>query len=119
MVILIVDWGRGGYFIVVVVLLLFPLFRLLFLLTGCNRLQPIVIQCRRFVPIIAVTCCMGPVCAPVRLCWAIICYVWIRIVNVIVICRYCTHAYYRSHGLNERIGAFEIIHLASKQVLRI
>ena len=61
MVILIVDWG-GGYFIVVV-LLLFPLFRLLLLLTGCNRLQPIVIQCRRFVLIIAVTCCMGPVCA--------------------------------------------------------
>ena len=61
MVILIVDWG-GGYFIVVVLLLLFPLFRLL-LLTGCNRLQLIVIQCRRFVPIIAVTCCMGPVCA--------------------------------------------------------
>ena len=61
MVILIVD--GGVYFIVVDVLLLFPLFRLLLLLTGCNRLQPIVIQCIHFVPIIAVTCCMGPVCA--------------------------------------------------------
>ena len=31
--------------------------------------------------------------------------------------RYCTRAYYRSHGVNERIGAFDIMPRASKQVL--
>ena len=34
-----------------------------FSLTRSNRLQPIVIQSQRFLAIITVTCCMGPVCA--------------------------------------------------------
>ena len=50
----------GGVFRVVDVVVV-----LLLLLTVCNRLQRIVIQYRRFVPIIAVTCCMGPGCARV------------------------------------------------------
>ena len=56
-VILIVE--LGGVFIVIVVVVVV----VLLLLTVCNRLQPIVIQCRRFVPIITRTCCMGPGCA--------------------------------------------------------
>ena len=50
------------WLLVVVVVVVF-----LLLLARSNRLHPIVIQSKRFRSIITVTCCMGPVCAPVYL----------------------------------------------------
>ena len=77
-------------------------FVLLFLLTRSNRLQPIVIPSQRFLAIITLTCCTGPVCSLVMLGDNNLCVVWPLLKIIIIIVFICIAPYLRNYNSVQR-----------------